>query len=255
MRSPGAARWACLITQGRAAAEPAIRRAVNVFLADQVSGEERLQWGILAQMATMAMWDFDSWVALSTRHVELARASGALAPLSIALNGRGMVATQCGDFETATSLAAEKDAVNEVTGIRLAATCDLLLAGYRGRPAEAVPLFAANTEDSIARGEGLAVQLASWAAAVLRNGLGRYAEALAAAEPATEETYSPLSTQLVIWPSASSATQIVHELRSSADWAPYTNLYSPGAGRATRPPLACRPGFSTGSEVLAKARS
>ena len=149
-------------------------------------------------MATMSVWDFDSWVLLSTRHVEFARASGALAPLSIALNGRGQVATHCGDFETATSLAAEKDVVNEVTGIRQAATCDLLLAGYRGRPAEAVSLFAATTEDSMARGEGLAVQLADWSAAVLHNGLGHYAEALAVAEPATEEAYSPLGTQLVL---------------------------------------------------------
>jgi DNA-binding CsgD family transcriptional regulator len=129
---------------------------------------------------------------------QLARALGALAPLSIALNGRGQVATHCGDFETATLLAAEKDVVNEVTGIRQATTCDLLLAGYRGRPAEAVPLFTATTEDSTARGEGLAVQMAGWSAAVLHNGLGRYAEALAVAEPATEETYSPLSTQLVL---------------------------------------------------------
>ena len=187
-----------MIIQGRAAAEPTLRRAVSAFLGDQVSGEEWLQWGIFAQMAAMAVWDFDSWMALSARHVEFARALGALAPLSIALNGRGSVATHCGDFETATSLAAEKDVVNEVTGIRLATTCDLLLAGYRGRPAEAVPLFTATMEDSTARGEGLAVQMANWAAAVLRNGLGRYAEALAVAEPATEETYSPLSTQLVL---------------------------------------------------------
>jgi DNA-binding CsgD family transcriptional regulator len=187
-----------MIVQGSAAAESAIRRAVAAFLGDQVSGEEWLQWGILAQMATIGVWDFDSWVALSARDVEFARASGALAPLSVALNGRGTVATLCGDFEAATSLAAEKDVVNEVTGIRLATTCDLLLAGYRGRPAEAEPLFAATTEDARARGEGLAVQMANWSEAVLRNGLGRYAEALAVAEPATEETYSPLGTQWVL---------------------------------------------------------
>src|SRR5712692_5772303 len=186
-----------MVTQGHTAAEPTLRRAVNAFLGDQVSGEEWLKWGILAQMATMALWDFDSWIRIGTRHVELARASGALAPLSIALNGRGQVATHCGDFETATSLAAEKDVVNEVTGIRLASTCDLLLAGYRGRRAEATPLFSATIEDSIARGEGFAVQLANWAAAVLHNGLGHYAEALAAAEPATEEPLA-LSTQLVL---------------------------------------------------------
>ena len=187
-----------LITQGHAAAEPTLRRAVNAFLGDQVSGEEWLQWGILAQMATMAVWDFDSYMVLSTRSVELARATGALASLSIALNGQGQGATYCGDFEIATSLAAEKDVVNEVTGIRQATTCDLLLAGYRGRPAEATALFSATTRDSIARGEGCAIQLADWAAAVLHNGLGHYAEALAAAEPATEETHQPLATQLIL---------------------------------------------------------
>jgi DNA-binding CsgD family transcriptional regulator len=189
---------ATMVTRGHAAAESSLRRAVNAFLGDQVSVEEWLQWGIFAQMAAMAMWDIDGWVRMSTQHVELARASGALAPLSIALNGRGQVATHCGDFETAASLAAEKDVVNEVTGIRLAATCDLLLAGYRGRPAEAAPIFTATTEDSTARGEGFAVQMAGWSEAVLRNGLGRYAEALAVAEPATEESYLPLSTQLVL---------------------------------------------------------
>ena len=189
---------ATMVTHGHSAAEPTLRRALSSFLGDQVSGEEWLQRGILAQMAAMAVWDFDGWARMSARHVELARASGALAPLSIALNGRGQVATHCGDFGTAASLAAEKDVVNEVTGIRLAATCDLLLAGYRGRPAEAVPLFTAAIEDSIARGEGFAVQMANWSAAVLHNGLGHYTEALAAAEPATEATHQPLSTQLAL---------------------------------------------------------
>jgi len=189
---------ATMVTRGHAAAEPTLRRAVDAFLDGQVSGAEWLQWGILAQMATMAVWDFDGWARMSTRHVELARASGALAPLSIALNGRGQVATHSGDFETATSLAAEKDVINELTGIRLASTCDLLLAGYRGRPAEATPLFSATTEDSTTRGEGGAVQLADWAEAVLHNGLGRYADALAVAEPVTRENYQPLATQLIL---------------------------------------------------------
>jgi hypothetical protein len=220
-----------MIVQGRVAAEPILRRAVTAFLGDQVSGEDWLRWGIFAQMATMSVWDFDSWVLLSTRHVELARASGALAPLSIALNGRGQVATHCGDFETATSLAVEKDVVKEVTGIRQATTCDLLLAGYRGRPAEAVPLFAATTEDSMARGEGLAVQLANWSAAVLHNGLGRYAEALAVAEPAAEEAYSPLGTQLVLPELIEAAVRPSNGTfaRCSPNWA------SPPAGTSTAP--------------------
>jgi dienelactone hydrolase len=39
--------------------------------------------------------------------------------------------------------------------------------------------------------------------------------------------------QDLIWPSAPSATKIVQELRRSADRAPYTNLYYPGAGHTT----------------------
>lgn len=189
---------ATLITDGRSAAEPMLRRAVDAFLADHVSSDEWLHWGILAQMAAMALWDFDSWVVLSSQQVAFARASGALAPLSIALNGHGMTATQRGDLAAATALAAEKDVVNEVTGIRLAATCDLLLAGYRGRPSEAVPLFAATVEEATARGEGLAIQMANWAAATLYNGLGRYGEALAAAQTAADETYQPMSLQLML---------------------------------------------------------
>ena len=187
-----------MVTQGHAAAEPTLRRAVNAFLGDGLSGEEWLQWGILAQMATMAVWDVGSYVAMSTRTLEVARESGALASLSIALNGHGSVATYCGDFETARSLAAEKDVVNDVTGIRMATTCDLLLAGYLGRPAEALALFSATREDSIARGEGCAIQLADQGAAVLHNGLGHYAQALAAAEPATAEAHQPLATQLIL---------------------------------------------------------
>ncbi|HUK72626.1 MAG TPA: LuxR C-terminal-related transcriptional regulator [Streptosporangiaceae bacterium] len=187
-----------LIIQGRAAAEPAMRRAVTAFLGDQMSGEDRLKWGVLAQVASMCVWDFDSWVALSARDVEFARTSGALAPLFVALQARGMVDTLSGDFETAASLAAEIDVVNEVTGIRLAATCDLLLAGYRGRPADAGPLVTASTQDAMARGEGFALQNAKWSEAVLNNGLGQYAEALAVAERAAEETCLPYITQWVL---------------------------------------------------------
>ena len=50
----------------------------------------------------------------------------------------------------------------------------------------------------MARGEGLAVHVANWSAAVLRNGLGRYAEAMAAAEAAAEESYRSVGTQLVL---------------------------------------------------------
>jgi hypothetical protein len=72
---------------------------------------ERLQWGTLVQTATWAVWDYDSWLVLSSRDVEVARVSGALTPLSIFLSALASAATVCGDFGTAASLVAERAVV------------------------------------------------------------------------------------------------------------------------------------------------
>jgi hypothetical protein len=82
-----------LITEGRAAAAPILRRAVDAFRGDEVSVQKGLQWGVMASSAAATLWDFDGWDAVITRHVELARGTGALTVLSIALNGQGIVVT------------------------------------------------------------------------------------------------------------------------------------------------------------------
>jgi DNA-binding CsgD family transcriptional regulator len=56
----------------------------------------------------------------------------------------------------------------------------------RGRAPEASGLIEATLRDAPPRGEGLAISAAEWASAVLNNGLGRYTEALAAAQRASE---------------------------------------------------------------------
>ena len=181
---------ATMILDGRAAAEPILRRVVRTFRGDRVSADDRLQWGILASGAAIALWDFDSWDVLSRRHLEFVRASGALAPLSAALNAYRVMAILFGDFEAAALLGVEEVAIKEVTGIRKGSYGALLLAAYQGRPAEASPLIAATASDAIDRGEGLGLQHANWATAILHNGLGRYAEALPAGEQAAEEDYA-----------------------------------------------------------------
>jgi hypothetical protein len=180
-----------MIADGRSAAQPNLRRAVDAFLGDQVSPEDWLKWGLLGSGAAVALWDFTSWALLSTRHLEIARASGALAPLSAALNAQRVLAIFFGDFETATSLGVEEVAVKEVTGARKGSYGAMLLAAYRGRREEALELIAANSSDAIERGEGLGLHHAYWAAAVLHNGLGHYPEALPAAEQAAQEEETP----------------------------------------------------------------
>ena len=63
-----------------------------------------------------------------------------------------------------------------------------MLAGFQGREAEASGLIDATIEEFTAGGQGTAVQYARWARSMLLNGLGRYQEALAAAQEASDDT-------------------------------------------------------------------
>jgi DNA-binding CsgD family transcriptional regulator len=188
---------ATLITDGPTAAAPDLRRAVDAFLDDQVGTDHRLHWGVLASNAALALWDIDRWSRLTKRNVELARTSGALAPLAAALNVHRTVAVLHGDFEAATSIGVEEAAVKEVTGTRRASYGALLTAAYQGLAAEAVPLITATAEDASARGEGLGSLIADWATAILHIGLGHYATALAAAEQGAEGNYAPFTERVL----------------------------------------------------------
>ena len=67
------------------------------------------------------------------------------------------------------------------------------LASLQGREAEAVPLIQAAVEEAAAVGQGVAVAAADWATASLCHGLGRYADALAAARQAVEHAQVNIS--------------------------------------------------------------
>jgi DNA-binding CsgD family transcriptional regulator len=79
----------------------------------------------------------------------------------------------------------EADALARAMGDGIAPRYGQLgLAAYRGHDDEVTRLVRAGTDDFLARGEGLGLTAASWMTALLNNGLGRYEEALAAAEEA-----------------------------------------------------------------------
>ena len=78
--------------------------------------------------------------------------------------------------------------MTDATGARVAPYGALVLAGFQGRPAEASELIDATIEECTAGGQGTAVQYARWARSVLLNGLGRYEEAMAAAQEASDDT-------------------------------------------------------------------
>ena len=172
-----------LVTDGPAAAVPALRQAVNAFAAGDVSREEGLRWGWIA--ATV-LWDENAGRAIIVRQVRLARAAGALEQLPTGLVALAMSDAWRGDFTAAASLIAETDAVAEVTGSRIAPYTHMFLASLRGNQAELTSLIAVSNAKATAEGQGVAATYAQWAAAILHNGLGGYAEAFAAARQASE---------------------------------------------------------------------
>ena len=76
--------------------------------------------------------------------------------------------------------------VTEATGSELAAYGAVALAAWRGHEGETSRLIDTTIDDVVTRGEGMGVAIGQFLAALLYNGLGRYAEALAAAEIACE---------------------------------------------------------------------
>jgi DNA-binding CsgD family transcriptional regulator len=179
---------ATLIVNGRAAAAPTLRRAVEAFREEGISAQKGLQWAVLASTASVTLWDFDSWEAIITVQADRARATGSYAPLSIALHGLGLVVTWAGNLEDAATRIAEAAAVTEATGTRIAPYGAVLLAAFRGREAEAAAVIETTIELANTGGEGLGIQFSRYASAVLYNGLGRYDDALAAARLASEDT-------------------------------------------------------------------
>jgi DNA-binding CsgD family transcriptional regulator len=177
------------VTEGHAAAAPLLRRATAAF-ADEASdeaspGQENFRWGWMTTIPPNILWDEDSWYAISARHVNEARDTGALARLPIDLADWAIFCAWCGDFDAAAIAIAEAEAITNATGTHIAPYAQLLLAALRGQT-DALTLIESTIGDVATGGQGLSVQWAEWVSAVLFNGLGRYDRALASAQRAAE---------------------------------------------------------------------
>ena len=108
--------FALLVTDGPAAAAPALRHAVGAFASADIPVNHRLQYGPMAQGAAIALWEEDGQRAILIRQVQLARTVGALDQLPVDLVALAIDDAWRGDFAGAVSLIAECDAVCEATG-------------------------------------------------------------------------------------------------------------------------------------------
>jgi DNA-binding CsgD family transcriptional regulator len=172
---------------GHAAAVPEFRRAVRAFLAEDLDADTILQRSQLAIIATAELTDVGSVDALTARWVRVARDTGALTVLPLALAIRGAFAdVPCGRLGDAASAAAESQELARATGnSRVAGAAgneDLLTLVLSGREAEARVAAARITRETTAA----TPIFAAYGLGILELSLGNYEAAAACLDKVCE---------------------------------------------------------------------
>lgn len=164
---------------------PTVREALHLY-GKGLGIEQEMRWMFLACVAAAHLWDLDRLTALSQRYVRLARDSGALSELPLALSCRFSSLLFSGRFEDAGAEVDELCAAIEAMGNNMTPYGAISLAAYRGDRSEVHSRGEAMTENALRRGEGVGLTVVAWATALLHNGFGDYEDALRAGLTATE---------------------------------------------------------------------
>ncbi len=212
---------AVLATEGYASGAPTLQRALRALRDEPMAEDEALRWLWLANHVARALGDDASWDEFTERQVEIARRTGALSLLPLALTERATMLQYSGQLAAAKSLVAEAEVVTEATGSHLSPHAALFIAAYAGNEEEVAALIAASAPDVDRRGEGLWLIVTEWTTALLFNGLGRYDRALAAAERLAERPYE---LGLATWVAPELIEAAVHSGRPERAHAPMARV-------------------------------
>jgi DNA-binding CsgD family transcriptional regulator len=174
------------LTDGYTAAAAPLRRALEVYHDHAEDGRAGgLRWFWLAWLLATELWDDALMEELATRAVRLARDTGALGHLPIALVYRAGVHVHAGEFTAALGLIEESNSVTASTGLAPLGYAWLLLVAWRGDDAKILSHNTWGVTNARTRGEGRAIGQTGYMSAILYNGLGRYDAALASARDAS----------------------------------------------------------------------
>jgi DNA-binding CsgD family transcriptional regulator/tetratricopeptide (TPR) repeat protein len=216
--------FATRLTQGYAAAAPALTRALDLVLALDVGtvGVGRWLWltgGRTGVNVALELWDDESWYALAAHQVQVAREAGALVQLQFALIFLARTHLLAGELATAARLIEEDRLIADATGSPQVAGAAMTLAAWRGQEALAAELIEVTVQEATAGGQGRLVSFADYASAVLYNGLGRHDAARDAARRVFER--DPLGFGPFVVPElaeAASRTGDTALVRVALDW-------------------------------------
>ncbi|QVI24868.1 AAA family ATPase [Nocardia tengchongensis] len=165
-------------------AEP-MRRALRAFR-DGTADDDIMRWLWLTGPAAADLWDDEAWHELTAQAVRTAREAGALNFLPLALTYHAAVHVHAGEFDMASTLVQEAEALTAVTGNSPLGYTALLLDAWRGADPRASVAIAARLGQAADWGEGRAIGTGSYLLSVLHNGQGQYQAALDSAGKACE---------------------------------------------------------------------
>jgi DNA-binding CsgD family transcriptional regulator len=173
-------------SDGYAAGLVPLRRALDALTRGDGPDDQGLRWLLMGWPSAHEVWNDQCWEQLTARAIVLARDAGALTDLPVFLLYRAGADIFMGEFAAASVLIAEATAIIEATANTRWQGTSLLLAAWRGQEEATLEMADASVATATARGEGRALCMADFARAVLFNGLGRYEDAVAAAQRACE---------------------------------------------------------------------
>jgi len=230
------------LTDDYATAVPLGRDALTRLRRDPSSAIQNLRWLWQGCVLALELWDDNSAYDLSGHHLQLARETGALSELPLALGSRTPILVFCGELAAAASLVEESRSVHEAAGIAEAPYGALILTAWRGQAREGRELIEVTIGEASARGEGVGVAICEYSHAVLCNGLGQYDEALAAARGACADPREMVAHN---WG--------MTELIESAVRAGRPDLAAEALQRLTTKAQACRTDWALGIEARSRA--
>ena len=177
--------FATRLTDGYAAAAPALTRGLELLLASDVPTEDvarslSLVSNRASAIVALELWDVEAFHLLAGRRVQLARDAGALVHLRFALSFLARSQLLSGEVTAATSTIDEAQLIAEASGNLPLVNAAMILAAWRGQEARASELIEATAEEAAAR----RWTSNAYARSVLYNGLGRHDAARDAAREA-----------------------------------------------------------------------
>jgi DNA-binding CsgD family transcriptional regulator len=190
--------FAIRLTDGFAAAAPALAQALEHLLTLDISSDGADRWLSLSglrdsNIVAEEIWDDEAMYLLAARQVQAARDAGALGHLYFALSFLARNQMLAGELTAADLLIDEARMIAEATGNPPLVSAPMILAAWRGQESQASELIEASFEEAARRGW----TSNNYARCVLYNGLGRHDAALEAASEAMQPDPIGYGTLLV----------------------------------------------------------